>query len=104
MVVVLSGIERDAVGRKLAESLGWHFVDGDDAPIDRLRGTIREWVAERRNVVVSSRHGERLAVHPSVRFLQLLDSGLAPSREVPVIDVAQPVDAVVAAARTLISI
>ena len=104
MVVVLTGTDRVAVGGRLAESLGWDFVDGDQG-IDRLRESIREWVAQRRNVVLAAPRRERLAVHPAVRFLHLVGADFVDwTRDVPVIDVDQPIDDVVDAARTLISL
>lgn len=36
---------KSLIGRRLAESLGWAFVDMDDRLVETFGGTIQEWVA-----------------------------------------------------------
>jgi gluconokinase len=94
MVIILMGVAgagKTAVGRRLAEALGWRFLDGDDfhlpasvakmaagipladeerAPwLERLRGLVAESLAREEDMVLAAsalkqRYRERLTVDP----------------------------------------
>ena len=101
MIVLLmgpTGSGKTTVGHLLAAELGWEFVDGDTfhppqnvekmrhgiplgdaerAPwLERLRGEITKWIAERRKIVVACSalkqvYRERLLVGPEVSLVYL---------------------------------
>lgn len=102
MVVIVMGVSgsgKTTIGRLLAESLGWSFVDGDDrhpeSNLDKMRRglaltdedrepwlrdlqeEIRRWLASNRNVVLAcsalkASYRERLLVDPAfVRLVYL---------------------------------
>jgi len=97
MIVIVMGVVgagKTTVGRLLAEQSGWEFADADDFHppanvekirrgialndddrqpwLERLRGAITQWIAEKRNVVLACSALKRsyrreLAVGPAVR-------------------------------------
>ena len=104
MIIIVMGVVgagKTTVGSLLARELGWQFADADDFHpasniekirtgmplndddrqpwLNRLRGQITQWIAQKRNVVLACSalkraYRQKLEVGPEVRFVYLKGS------------------------------